>query len=169
MIMGSAVAIAGVVVAGVGVLAAIVALFFHWRSDRRDTERLRLDKEAMRREREERLSAEYLKGPTALDAGRFEYRFRLTNTSADFVSDPEGWLVDDTGAVLSDHAYVGGGLIHPGDSIEFSLIVPTLDRPLSLHVGWFDNPDSHPERESRVNVPRSEAEAATAWRVSPSE
>jgi hypothetical protein len=169
LIIGSAVGVIGVVVAGLGVLAGLVALFFHWQSDRRDRERLRVDREARRREREERLSAEYVNGPTGLDAGRYEYRFRLTNTRAEVTSDPMAWLVDDTGARVSDIVLVGGGLIHPGDPIEFSVTVPTLDRPLRLHLGWFDGGTANQERESRVKVPRSEAEAATGWRVSPSQ
>jgi hypothetical protein len=167
LIIGSSLSTLEAIAVVVGAPVAVGMLFLAWRSNRRDKKRLRQEAEARQREREARLSAEYVKGPTGPDEGPYDYRFRLTNTGA-VAHDPRGWLVDDTGTTVSDVANVGPGLIHANPPIEFGVTARTLERRLKLLVEWIDETGHH-EQASDVVVPMSEAEAASTWRVPPSE
>jgi hypothetical protein len=148
------VSIIGVAIAGMAFVVG--TLYYQRRQGRRDEERLQ-------RERAH-LQAEYVSGPTKKE-GEHEYRFMVTNTGQATAGDPQCWLLGEGDSVASEYVKVGGGLLMPGREAEISLTVATLDHPLKLHLFWYDDTGNH-DRDSGVNVPRSDEEAAATWRRS---
>jgi hypothetical protein len=144
--------------AGVTVVAALLALSLQRAQSTRDKARFqrelegeRFEKDRLRRElhaeqrdkerldlemgsRRARLHPQHVDGPIPNERGGFDYRFRLKNGGAYLARDPYGMLVESAGSILSEPGSVDADLLSPGDVCELRLSVPNLDRSMTLHL-----------------------------------
>jgi hypothetical protein len=144
---------ASTIISIVALIFSAISLYFAVGREERD--KIRFKQEQKRTAEQERLglSAIYKKGPTPTEGG-YEYRFGLVNASEVPIDNPRGWLVDEEGIEVSDRIYGTPAYLLPKERADVRLVARSIERQLTLHLSWLASGVEHPDKESRVEVPR---------------
>jgi type II secretory pathway pseudopilin PulG len=147
---------APIIISIVALVISGASLYLVIQRERRDRIRFNDEQVGVAQQREAGLSAAYRAGPRPTDDG-YEYRYRLVNTSDFYVRVATGWLVDEQGTEVSERAPGTPDNLQPNESGELRVVAHSIERPLTLHLRWFDprgpGQGEYREKTSTADVP----------------